>query len=169
MSRSCVEKPLSALGLDGAYRLVVEESHNGGLRGLQLDVEAVAPQTEHRHWRDLRRQIDQAPLDSVLKQRVLAVFSALAEAEAAVHGTSPDQVHFHEVGALDSLVDVVGVCAALTALAADRLLCRVPPSGRRDGASLAHGCLPVPAPAVLELARRYRVPCGQVRICPVGN
>ena len=51
-------------------------------------MEAVAPQTEHRHWRDLRRQIDQAPLDAVLKQRVLAVFSALAEAEAAVHGTS---------------------------------------------------------------------------------
>ena len=92
VSRSCVEKPLSALGLDGAYRLVVEESRNGGLRGLQLDVEAVAPQTEHRHWRDLRRQIDQAPLDAVLKQRVLAVFSALAEAEAAVHGTSPAQV-----------------------------------------------------------------------------
>ena len=96
VSRSCVEQPLSTLGLDGAYRLVVEESHNGGLRGLQLDVEAVAPQTGHRHWRDLRRQIDQAPLDSVLKQRVLAVFSALAQAEAAVQNIA-DQVHFHEV------------------------------------------------------------------------
>lgn len=168
VSRSCVEKPLSALGLDGAYRLVVEESRNGGLRGLQLDVEAVAPQTEHRHWRDLRRQIDQAPLDAVLKQRVLAVFSALAEAEAAVHGTSPDQVHFHEVGALDSLVDVVGVCAALTALAPDRLLCRVPPAGRGT-VQTAHGCLPVPAPAVLELARRYRVPLRSGPDLPSGE
>jgi uncharacterized protein (TIGR00299 family) protein len=88
---------------------------------------------------------------------VLAVFGALAEAEAAVHGTSPDKVHFHEVGAIDSLVDVVGVCAAITHLAPQRLLCQPPPAGRGT-VETAHGCLPVPVPAVLELARCHRVP-----------
>jgi len=152
-----ITEPLAALGFGDAYRLVVEESTNGGLRGLQLDVEAATPCAHHRHWRDLRGQITAAPIAPLLKQRVLAVFGALAEAEAAVHGTSPDNVHFHEVGAIDSLVDVVGVCAAITHLAPQRLLCLPPPAGRGT-VETAHGCLPVPVPAVLELARRHRVP-----------
>ena len=152
-----ITEPLAAMGFGDAYRLVVEESTNGGLRGLQLDVEPTTPCSHHRHWRDLREQITAAPIAPLLKQRVLAVFSALAEAEAAVHGTSPDNVHFHEVGAIDSLVDVVGVCAAITHLAPQRLLCQPPPAGRGT-VETAHGCLPVPVPAVLELARRHRVP-----------
>ena len=155
--RQVITDPLAALGFGDAYRLVVEESTNGGLRGLQLDVEPTTPSSHHRHWRDLREQISAAPIAPLLKQRVLAVFSALAEAEAAVHGTSPDNVHFHEVGAIDSLVDVVGVCAAITHLAPQRLLCQPPPAGRGT-VETAHGCLPVPVPAVLELARRHRVP-----------
>ena len=89
-----------------------------------------------------------------LRQRVLAVFEALADAEAAVHGTNPEAVHFHEVGAIDSLVDVVGVCAALEHLQVSSLLCTPPPAGRGTVAT-AHGVLPVPVPAVLELARRH--------------
>jgi uncharacterized protein (TIGR00299 family) protein len=155
--RQVITEPLAALGFGDAYRLVVEESTNGGLRGLQLDVEPTSPCSHHRHWRDLRGQITAAPIAPLLKQRVLAVFGALAEAEAAVHGTSPDKVHFHEVGAIDSLVDVVGVCAAITHLAPQRLLCQPPPAGRGT-VETAHGCLPVPVPAVLELARCHRVP-----------
>ena len=155
--RQVITEPLAALGFGDAYRLVVEESTNGGLRGLQLEVEPTSPCSHHRHWRDLREQITAAPIAPLLKQRVLAVFGALAEAEAAVHGTSPDNVHFHEVGAIDSLVDVVGVCAAITHLAPQRLLCQPPPAGRGT-VETAHGCLPVPVPAVLELARCHRVP-----------
>jgi len=155
--RQVITEPLAALGFGDAYRLVVKESTNGGLRGLQLDVEPTSPCSHHRHWRDLREQITAAPIAPLLKQRVLAVFGALAEAEAAVHGTSPDKVHFHEVGAIDSLVDVVGVCAAITHLAPQRLLCQPPPAGRGT-VETAHGCLPVPVPAVLELARCHRVP-----------
>jgi uncharacterized protein (TIGR00299 family) protein len=155
--RQVITEPLAALGFGDAYRLVVEESTNGGLRGLQLDVEPTSPCAHHRHWRDLREQISAGPIAALLKHRVLAVFSALAEAEAAVHGTSPDNVHFHEVGAIDSLVDVVGVCAAITHLAPQRLLCQRPPAGRGT-VETAHGWLPVPVPAVLELARRHRVP-----------
>ena len=166
--RQVITEPLDALGLGDAYRLVVEESTNGGLWGLQLDVEPTIPSEHHRHWRDLRGRIRAAPIVPLLKTKVLAVFSALAEAEAAVHGTAPDDVHFHEVGALDSLVDVVGVCAAVTHLAPERLLCQPPPAGRGT-VDTAHGCLPVPVPAVLELARRYRVPLRSGSHLPGGE
>ena len=166
--RQVITEPLDALGLGDAYRLVVVESTNGGLRGLQLDVEPTIPSEHHRHWRDLRGRIRAAPIVPLLKTKVLAVFSALAEAEAAVHGTAPDDVHFHEVGALDSLVDVVGVCAAVTHLAPERLLCQPPPAGRGT-VDTAHGCLPVPVPAVLELARRYRVPLRSGSHLPGGE
>jgi uncharacterized protein (DUF111 family) len=92
-----------------------------------------------------------------LRQRVLAVFSLLAEAEAAVHGEPAEQVHFHEVGALDALVDVVGVCAGLLHLGVERLICTPPPLGH-GSIRTQHGLLPVPAPAVLEIARRLAVP-----------
>ena len=108
---SIIHGPLAALGLAGRYRLVAEQRRSGGLRGLHLAVESLENDPPHRAWGELRRKILAAPLDPPLQERVLAVFTLLAEAEAAVHGQAVEQVHFHEVGALDALVDVVGVCA----------------------------------------------------------
>jgi len=155
--REVVEEPLALLGLAGAYQLTVEEASSGGLRGLRLQVAASRDPQPHRLWGDLRAQIETAALAEPLRQRVLRVFAALAAAEARVHGMPEEAVHFHEVGAIDSLVDVVGVCAAITHLAPDRLLCQPPPAGRGT-VSTAHGVLPVPVPAVLELARQHRLP-----------
>lgn len=155
--RAVVEEPLASLGLAGAYQLTVEETSSGGLRGLRLQVSASGDRQPHRRWGDLRAQIEAAALAEPLRQRVLRVFAALAAAEARVHGMPEEAVHFHEVGAIDSLVDVVGVCAAITHLAPDRLLCQPPPAGRGTVAT-AHGVLPVPVPAVLELARQHRLP-----------
>ena len=155
--RAVVEEPLALLGLAGAYQLTVEEASSGGLRGLRLQVAASCDPQPHRRWGDLRAQIEAAALAQPLRQRVLRVFAALAAAEARVHGMPEEAVHFHEVGAIDSLVDVVGVCAAITHLAPDRLLCQPPPAGRGTVAT-AHGVLPVPVPAVLELARQHRLP-----------
>jgi hypothetical protein len=152
-----LHQPLDALGLAGRYRLVVEERRSGGLRGLHLAVESLEPDPPHRAWGELRQRIDQAPLEPALRQRVLAVFTLLAEAEAAVHGQPVERVHFHEVGALDALVDVVGVCAALLHLGVDQLLCTPPPAGHGSVAT-AHGRLPLPAPAVLEIARVRGMP-----------
>ena len=153
---SVIHAPLQQLGLDAAYALRVSEAHSGGLRGLRLKVDALEPDPAHRHWGDLRRQIQAAELKPSLRETVLAVFSNLAEAEAAVHGMALEQVHFHEVGAIDSLVDVVGVCAAFDHLQPHSVRCLPPPSGRGT-VSTAHGVLPVPAPAVLELAQRHGV------------
>lgn len=151
-----VHAPLRELGFENAYVLRVEEAQNGGLRGLRLDVEGRDQQPPHRRWGELRRIIEAAVLPPSLQDRVLSVFSALADAEAAVHGIPADQVHFHEVGAMDSLVDVVGVCAAVEHLNPRSFWCVPPPAGR-GAVATAHGLLPVPAPAVLELARRHSV------------
>jgi len=157
VSAAVIDEPLAALGLAGAYRLCCEQRHSGGLRGLHVQVDSCEPSPPHRHWRELRTQLLQAAWPDPLRQKVLAVFTLLAEAEAAVHGVEPEQIHFHEVGAIDALVDVVGVCAGLLSLGVKDLVCAPPPAGHGQ-VQTAHGVLPLPAPAVLEIARRRSVP-----------
>ena len=156
LPQAVIDAPLEALGLAHAYRLVVDERRSAGLRGLHLEVELREVSPPHRHWGDLRQQILAAPLDGALQAKVLEVFSLLAEAEAVVHGVLPEQVHFHEVGAVDALVDVVGVCAGLLHFGVSELICSPPPGGHGSVAT-AHGPLPLPAPAVLEIARQRGV------------
>ncbi|MFM7087634.1 MAG: nickel pincer cofactor biosynthesis protein LarC [Cyanobium sp.] len=165
---SAVEDPLAALGLAGRYRLICQERRSGGLRGLHLEVQSLEAEPPHRHWRELRQQLQQAPLAEPLRQRVLAVFTLLAEAEATVHGHAPEAVHFHEVGALDALVDIVGVCAGLLHFQVDRLVCSPPPAGHGSVAT-AHGHLPLPAPAVLEIARQCAIPLAGSAGFPPGE
>jgi len=163
-----IHGPLARLGFAGSYRLQVEERRSGGLRGLHLAVEATEPQPGHRDWGELRQLLVGGALEPALQAKVLAVFTLLAEAEAAVHGHAPEQVHFHEVGAIDALVDIVGVCAALTHLGVDHLVMGVPPAGHGTVAT-AHGLLPLPAPAVLEIARRRGLPLGSSEGFPPGE
>ena len=154
---SVVHEPLQALGLAKAYGLKVEESQSCGLRGLRLTVTSEESNPPHRRWSDLRQLISNASLSPSLKTKVLKVFQALADAEATVHGCPPDQVHFHEIGAIDSLVDVIGVCAGFENLSPDSIYCTAPPAGH-GRVTTAHGVLPVPVPAVLELAKRHQLP-----------
>jgi uncharacterized protein (TIGR00299 family) protein len=165
---ACVSEPLAALGLAGRYRIESSEARSGGLRGLRLRVESLEPQPAHRPWGELGAQIEAATLPPALRGKVLEVFGLLAEAEAAVHGHAPEQVHFHEVGAIDALVDIVGVCAGLLHFGIDRLICGVPPAGHGTVAT-AHGLLPLPAPAVLEIARRRGIPLGPAGDFPPGE
>ncbi len=154
--RAVIEAPLALLGFEQVYALTVAEDRSAGLRGLRLSVEGLELEPPHRLWHDLRGLIMEADWPEPLRASVLTVFKALAEAEAAVHGHPIDEVHFHEVGMIDALVDVVGVCAAVEHLAPEQIVCAVPPAGRGKTAT-AHGFLPVPVPAVLELARRHQI------------
>ena len=165
---AAVQQPLAALGLEGAYRLRLEERRSGGLRGQHLEVELLEAAPAHRLWRELRLQIAAAPLEPELQQRVLAVLEQLAEAEGAVHGHGADQVHFHEVGAVDALVDVVGVCAGLLHFGVEQLVCTPPPAGHGQ-VRTAHGLLPLPVPAVLELAQRRGIPLASSEGFPPGE
>lgn len=113
--------------------------------------------TETRHLPEIERLITAAKLPSRVQEWSLAVFRKLAEAEAAVHGIPPEKVHFHEVGATDAIVDIVGSCLGLDWLEIDQLFCSALPTG---GGTVwaAHGRLPVPAPAVLKLWESRQVP-----------
>lgn len=132
-------------------RLRAEPVERAGLAATRVHVEGTES-TTHRTWADVRDLLDGATLDEPVRERAHAVFAALAEAEARVHGTSADDVHLHEVGALDAIADVVAGCAGLHALALTSLV--VSPLALGGGTTrAAHGRLPVPAPAVVELLR----------------
>ena len=121
-----------------------------------------APESHHhRTFRDIRAMLDDAGLPDAVHGSALEAFGRLARAEGAVHGTDPEDVHFHEVGALDAIADIVGACAGVAWLREHRGLTRLAASavalggGRARG---AHGSIPVPGPAVLRLAAEAEVP-----------
>jgi pyridinium-3,5-bisthiocarboxylic acid mononucleotide nickel chelatase len=113
--------------------------------------------TSTRHLPEIERMIAAAGLPARVTQWSLAIFRNLAEAEGAVHGIAPNQVHFHEVGATDAIVDIVGTCLGLDWLGIDRLYCSALPTGGGT-VKAAHGRLPVPVPAVLKLWESHQVP-----------
>lgn len=168
LPQEVLDVPLAALGLAGAYAIDLEERRSGGLRGLHLAVRGLEPNPPHRHWAELEATIRGAALEPQLKQTVLAVFGLLAEAEAQVHGQPAERVHFHEVGAIDALVDVVGVCAGLAHFGIHQLVCASPPAGHGT-VQTAHGLLPLPAPAVLELARLKGIRLASSEGFPAGE
>lgn len=104
----------------------------------------------HRHLADVVRIIDDSGVRGEVRDRAVDAFGRLADAEAAVHGTTRDQVHFHEVGALDAIIDIVGAMAACSELGCDEFYTR-PVTLGRGWAPMAHGNFPVPPPAVLRL------------------
>ncbi len=110
-----------------------------------------------RHLPEIQAMILGADLPKRVEQWSLDIFQRLAIAEATVHGTTPDQVHFHEVGATDALVDIVGTCLGLDWLGIEALYCSPLPTGGGT-VKAAHGLLPVPVPAVLQLWQQRQVP-----------
>lgn len=146
--------------LPGEVVLHPHQVRRAGLRACKVDVECVSAPPTHRRWADLKVVLEQAAdLPPRVRASSIAVFSRLAEAEAAVHGVSPEEVHFHEVGAWDSVADVVGVAAALADLDVGSVRCG--PVALGSGAvSTEHGTLPVPTPATLHMAVGWQVRSG---------
>lgn len=138
-----------ATGLAPEVRVSVERVRSHGIAAVGVQVSA-AEQPAHRHWRDVRELLQRADLPEPVRASAFATFEALAVAEAFAHGTDVDSVHFHEVGALDSIVDVVGVCAGLHALGVERLVTSPVATGAGT-VETSHGTLPVPAPATASL------------------
>ncbi len=135
----------------GEVRLSSEGVRRGGFAATRCHVE-VADTAVRRTWRDVERLLNEARLHEDVRSLAHDVFARLAEAEGRVHGMSPDDVHFHEVGALDAIADVVGVCAGFVHLdPATVVVSRVSVGG--GTVDTEHGRLPVPPPAVVELLR----------------
>ncbi|MFK7916600.1 MAG: nickel pincer cofactor biosynthesis protein LarC [Ilumatobacter sp.] len=142
--------------LDLGVELRPEQVSRAGLAATRVHVD-VPETTTVRHLADIIDML--AVLPTEVRDHSVAVFQLLARAEADVHGTTLDQVHFHEVGALDSIADIVGVCAGFHALGLDALHCSTLSlgSGTTRG---AHGPIPVPAPAVLALTQGVALTAG---------
>ncbi len=115
---------------------------------------------EHRDFSQIRRLIETSSLSPWVKERSVAVFRRVAEAEGKIHGLPPDEVHFHEVGATDSIVDIVGACVALELLGKPRVLAARVVEGS-GWIQCAHGRFPIPAPATLEILGGRGIPLTQ--------
>jgi pyridinium-3,5-bisthiocarboxylic acid mononucleotide nickel chelatase len=148
-----VRATIDTLGIDSS-RLTVERTQRNGIAANRVQVNT-GDDAHERSFADIRGML--AKLDGRIGERSLAAFTALAETEAAIHAMSVETIHFHEVGSLDAIVDVVGVMAALESLDIERVYCS--PIAQGIGTVRAeHGVLPNPAPAVVALLARAGAP-----------
>jgi uncharacterized protein (TIGR00299 family) protein len=155
LSLSALQTELAKIDVSG-YSFRVEPSNHHGLVGTFLDVEVVGEQPS-RNWTDIQALIQTSTLDDAVKDRALSIFSRLAEAEAKVHGTTVSEVHFHEVGAVDAIVDICGTCVGLALLGIDEVYSGPPRLGS-GFARAEHGLIPVPGPATAELLATVNAP-----------
>jgi uncharacterized protein (TIGR00299 family) protein len=152
---AAVREALAATGVEGLdLELTRVERHGIGATHVQV----IGPHEHvHRSWRDVREIVEAAGLAEWPRARALDAFGRLARAEGLIHGVPPDDVRFHEVGSLDAIGDIIGVCVAAASLAADEVACSPLPTSR-GFVRAAHGRLPLPAPATLEILREAGAP-----------
>lgn len=143
-----LQAAVDAVGVE-PVRLSVRDVERGGLAATKVDVH-VLPDPAARSWAQLRALLEQAALADPVRELALRTFGLLAVAEGAVHRSDPEDVHFHEVGGLDAVADVVGTAAGLHALGVTEITAS-PVALGSGTVRAAHGLLPVPAPAVLAL------------------
>lgn len=148
---------LNGLGIPGVHYKMEQKS--GSIAGKLVIVTVHGHDEDHDHPHHhgcgldgILHQIGHLPVSGAVKERAAAVYRAIAGAEAKVHGTTPSEVHFHEVGSLDAVADIVGVCLLLEKLGAVRVVAS-PICAGSGTVRCAHGVLPVPAPATAELLR----------------
>ncbi len=151
---------LNKLNLPG-WELIVQKDQRHGIAGTKVTVKQTRHEHSHRHFSDIEKIIKDSALDNKTKELSLKIFMKIAQAEGAVHGISIDHVHFHEVGAVDSIIDVVGAAICFNALKVDTVHVSTVELG--GGFVLCdHGKLPVPAPATVELIKDIPVKKGGV-------
>jgi len=161
LSRRDLEDGLSGLGVD--HRLEVSRVERGALAASYVDVLVPAAKKGRkrrpahgpghgRHWGEIRRQLEQAKLEPSVRETALAIFEAIGRAEARVHGIALEKVHFHEVGAVDAMVDVTGAALAVAQLGIEHITA-APPALGHGTVETQHGRLPLPAPATLEILK----------------
>jgi len=148
---------IAGLGLEGC-ELVLDHREHGAIRAAKFEVRTNAAASE-RTFATIRAILERGSLAAAVRDRALAAFRALAEAEGRIHGVAPEQVHFHEVGGIDSIADIVGAALGIERLGITTIYVGPLPLGSGTVTS-RHGPLPVPAPATLELLRGFAVRLG---------
>ncbi|MBI2817640.1 MAG: nickel pincer cofactor biosynthesis protein LarC [Acidobacteria bacterium] len=147
---AAIEQTVARLGIEG-IEWSQERVRRGSFMATQVMIKAPV-HSHHRHYHHIVEMIRKGELPSRVEQNALEIFRRLGEAEAALHGWPMEKVHFHEVGAVDSIADIVGACAALEMLSIEEIHCSALNVGSGT-VECAHGTLPVPAPATAELLK----------------
>jgi uncharacterized protein (TIGR00299 family) protein len=144
------EDELAKLNLEG-YQIKQYEKNVKGIKSLKVDV-ITEEQKAHRHLKHINEMIDNSSLETKIKEDAKAIFLNLAQAEAKVHGTTVEKVHFHEVGAIDAVIDIVGTAILINKLSPDAIYASALPTGK-GFIDCDHGKMPLPAPATAELLK----------------
>ncbi|HUN80919.1 MAG TPA: nickel pincer cofactor biosynthesis protein LarC [Phycisphaerae bacterium] len=152
LSQEALRNGLKKLAI-GGYELDIRPVTKQGFAATKLDVK-LTEKPGHRHLHHIVKIIDGSALSSFVKTESKRIFTRLAEAEARVHGTSIEKVHFHEVGAIDAIIDVVGTVIGLESLCIEQIFCSPLPLGSGT-VKCEHGIMPVPAPATAELIKGF--------------
>jgi hypothetical protein len=155
-----LNRELASLLPDEKFRITVAPKESHGINGIAAKVEIEEPREQHhehgeRTFAEIRQLIEKSRLTDTVKAMSISVFSALAAAEGKIHGVPPDKAHFHEVGAVDSIVDITGCCLALEMLGAQGISVSPLPAGQGTF-KCRHGIYPIPAPATAELMKNLK-------------
>ena len=153
LSLTVLKNELAKLPVQGQFEISVRQVKRGGVYGTRVE-KVCRDGAGQRHLSDIEEIIDKSSLHAVCKERILKTFTCLAEAEAIVHGTTIDKVHLHEVGSLDSIIDVTGCAIGLQILGIENIF-TTPVALGGGTVECSHGVIPVPGPATKELLRDY--------------
>lgn len=174
-------KELSKLDISNEFELIIKRDNRKGIEGVKVDVSLIEKHHEHhdvnstevkdthinhkhhehRNLQDIKTIIDNSSLNDNVKKISLKMFFKIAEAEAKVHGSTIEDIHFHEVGGIDSIVDMIGAAICFDYLNVDKVLCSSIELGG-GFVKCAHGIFPVPAPATIEILKGIPVKTGAV-------
>jgi pyridinium-3,5-bisthiocarboxylic acid mononucleotide nickel chelatase len=160
---------ISRLNLDG-YHLSARKVIKSGLSATKFDVELEPQSQPHRTFKDIRNLIEESDLSEAVKRDSTNVFRRLAEVEAQAHGKPTEEIHFHEVGAVDSIIDIVGAAIGFASLGAEQFLCS-PLRVGHGTVQTQHGTLPIPAPGTAALLKGVPVYSGDLEgefLTPTG-
>jgi len=157
-----IESELKKLPIDN-FELQYNKVIKKGVTGLKLDVllDLNQPPKHHRHYTDIINMIDQSDLSNKVKENAKKIFHVIGIAEGKVHQVPLEKVHFHEVGAVDSIVDIIGVCLALEDLGVEQIYTSPIPLGTGQ-IKIDHGIYPVPTPATLEILKGIPIRASRV-------
>jgi len=156
LSFELLKDTLSKLPIDD-YQLSFEPFHDKGIQGSRLHVTMTEQEQPVRHFTDIAALLHSSHLPEKIRDTATTIFRTLGEAEATIHGVTLEEIHFHEVGAIDAIVDITGAAIALDALDIEQVYASPLPL-TRGHARMAHGLMPLPAPATLEILRRVKAP-----------
>ena len=144
------------LKIDKNFNIDFIADYSQGIKGILCNKNYIKNVRSKRSLNEIKKILFDSSLNDFVISKVIKVFEILAEAESIVHGLKINDVHFHELGSIDSIIDIVNVCSAIDFLKPEKIFASNPPAGK-GSISSSHGVLPVPVPTVLEIARQQKI------------